>query len=251
MSLIHLSCESKTWADVYTVRALCIGGTSFPWHGTLKMFAGVMPFSRTGRCIGIYPVYDDCIHSIGSWNESEASIVTLLCQGCWLSLPSPSLAGLHRHCLGKSGCIAASVILPPPARWSYLWLQWQCFFMRFSGMCLGLFMQELLPKYGNNNGGLIWVQLRLFIPTCTACQMSHSRQGLNKLDNCESVFGECWLLYFLEGLDLYCLDFGVRWVLQVGCWRASETPHSSTFWERTMQAFGSREQFKSDNIAAQ
>ena len=96
MSLIHLSCESKTWADVYTVRALC-GGTSFPWHGTLKMFAGVMPFSRTGRCIGIYPVYDDSIRSIGSWNESEASIVTLLCQGCWLSLPSPFLAGLHRQ----------------------------------------------------------------------------------------------------------------------------------------------------------
>ena len=216
MSLIHLSCESKTWADVYTVRALCIGGTSFPWHGTLKMFAGVMPFSRTGRCIGIYPVYDDSIPSIGSWNESEASIVTLLCQGCWLSPPSPFLAGLHRHGLGKSGCIAASVILPPgkvivpvvTVAMLFHALLWNVPWIVHERIATEIWQQQRRFNLGStealhpNMHGLPDVPLE-----------AGTQQLGQPVNLCLGSAG----CYIFEGLDLYCLDFGVRWVLQVGC----------------------------------
>ena len=180
------------------------------------MFAGVMPFSRTGRCIGIYPVYDDSIPSIGSWNESEASIVTLLCQGCWLSPPSPFLAGLHRHGLGKSGCIAASVILPPgkvivpvvTVAMLFHALLWNVPWIVHERIATEIWQQQRRFNLGStealhpNMHGLPDVPLE-----------AGTQQLGQPVNLCLGSAG----CYIFEGLDLYCLDFGVRWVLQVGC----------------------------------
>ncbi len=89
------------------------------------------------------------LRSIGSWNESEASILTLHTLFFviiihlpfvprLLAFPTLTFLGWSAQAWPRESSVYCSLGHSlRPARWSYLWLQRQCFFTRFSGMCLG------------------------------------------------------------------------------------------------------------------
>ena len=124
------------------------------------------------------------------------------------SPPSPFLAGLHRHGLGKSGCIAASVILPPgkvivpvvTVAMLFHALLWNVPWIVHERIATEIWQQQRRFNLGStealhpNMHGLPDVPLEAGDSTTWT--------------TCESVFGECWLLYFWGS-----------WFILLGFWR--------------------------------